>query len=148
MQGLLDMACQLLGRMGHNKMIKNSMREHAGIVQMLKLLQKKGTAPGLLETIVQALTILVVENEINQDYVRCVALPPAGLTLCSSQYKSRLYASSAPCREQYGVEAVVKLLDPKLGASLASSATTCLTGEDDVHDSAHALRAPPWISLH
>ena len=64
------MACQLLGRLSHNKLMKNSVREQGGITQMLKLLQKPSTGHALSETIVQALTILVVDNEVNQDHIR------------------------------------------------------------------------------
>lgn len=70
LQGMLKSASQLLGRLGHNKAVKNTARETAGIAQLLKLLQKPSTAPGLAEAIVQALTVLVVDNELNQDHVR------------------------------------------------------------------------------
>lgn len=68
------MACQLLGRLGHNPSIKDSVREFLGVIHMLKLLKKSSTSARLAEVILQALTILLVDNEVNQDQVRSVTL--------------------------------------------------------------------------
>lgn len=50
---------------------------------LLKLLRSSKAPPALQETVAQALTILAVNNEVNQDYIRCgshlvASLPSSG----------------------------------------------------------------------
>ena len=69
-QGIVEDACRLIGRLGHNNLIKNSIRELGGLAQLLRQLQEDTCPPQGRQVIIQALTSLVIENEINQDYVR------------------------------------------------------------------------------
>lgn len=66
----MEEACLLLGRLGQIKLIKNSIREQGGLAQMLRHLQGASCPPRLVQVIVEALKTLVIENEINQDYIR------------------------------------------------------------------------------
>lgn len=94
------MACNVIGRLGSNDGSRNAVREQQGIRRMVQLLKRHDTQPGLAKAIVEALTELLVDNEMNQDHVR----------------------------EEEGVIDVIRLLDTRISKSLASSAISCVTG--------------------
>lgn len=70
MQECLLKATQLLGRVAHAEQNKDALREAGAVVALLKLLRPRNVDPSLAEAVCQALTILAVNNEINQDYIR------------------------------------------------------------------------------
>ena len=73
LQECLLKATQLLGRVAHAEQNKDALREAGAVVALLKLLRPRNVDPALAEAVCQALTILAVNNEINQDYIRCAA---------------------------------------------------------------------------
>ena len=73
LQECLLKATQLLGRVAHAEQNKDALREAGAVVALLKLLRPRTVDPALAEAVCQALTILAVNNEINQDYIRCAA---------------------------------------------------------------------------
>ena len=77
MQECLLKATQLLGRVAHAEQNKDALREAGAVVALLKLLRPRNVDPPLAEAVCQALTILAVNNEINQDYIRSAAAGPA-----------------------------------------------------------------------
>ncbi len=76
------------------------MREHQGIRRMVHLLKRRDTQPGLAKAVVEALAVLVADNEVNQDHVR----------------------------EEGGVVDIIRLLDARGSKPLAGSAISCITG--------------------
>ena len=69
-QEMTELAARLIGRLAHHDQNKNALREAGAITALLKLLRHNKTPPKLQEAVAQALTILVVNNELNQDYIR------------------------------------------------------------------------------
>jgi hypothetical protein len=94
------MACNVIGRLGTNDGSRNAVREQKGMRRMVQLLKRRDTQPDLTKAIVEAITVLVADNEMNQDHVR----------------------------EEEGVIDIVRLLDNKISKFLASSAISCVTG--------------------
>ena len=70
MQELVEQAARLLGRLAYHDHNKNALRDSGAITALLKILRLSKTPPGLQETVAQALTILAVNNEVNQDFIR------------------------------------------------------------------------------
>jgi hypothetical protein len=74
-QAAVERAAKLLGRLAYNRAIKDSVRGAHGIGALLKLLSAERGGPQLdarlAETAVVALTVLAVNNELNQDAIRC-----------------------------------------------------------------------------
>ena len=71
----MERAAKLLGRLAYSRAIKDAVRDAHGIGGLLKLLRvERGAAldARLAETVVVALTVLAVNNELNQDAIRCV----------------------------------------------------------------------------
>jgi hypothetical protein len=100
MQAELEAACQVIGRLGSHDSSRNAVREHQGIRRMVLLLKRRETQPGLAQALVEALTVLVADNEVNQDDVR----------------------------EEGGVVEIIRLLDTRVSKPLAASAISCVTG--------------------
>ena len=100
MQGELEAACQVIGRLGSHENLRTAVRELQGIRRMVHLLKRRDTGPGLAQAIAEALAVLVADNEVNQDEVR----------------------------EEGGVVDVIRLLDTRISKPLASAAISCITG--------------------
>jgi len=74
LQATVEQAAKLIGRLAYNRTIKDSVRDAHGITALLKLLQPvQGSKldARLAETVAVSLTVLAVNNELNQDAVRC-----------------------------------------------------------------------------
>lgn len=69
-QELVEQAARLLGRLAYHDDSKNALRDSGAITALLKILRLSKTPRGLQEVVAQALTILAVNNEVNQDYIR------------------------------------------------------------------------------
>lgn len=65
------MACCVLGRLGSHKLMKNTIRELGGLSQILRRLKAaRSDSHDLRESIVRAISILVLDSEVNQNFVR------------------------------------------------------------------------------
>ena len=64
-------AALLLGRLSLSEACKGAIRGHFGIVTLLKMLDRPGLDRSLKEVVVRTLSILAVDNEVNQDHIRC-----------------------------------------------------------------------------
>jgi len=106
-QNELEAACQVICRLGWNDSSRNSVREHQGIRRLVHLLKRRDTRPELAQAVVEALAVLVADNEVNQDEVR----------------------------EEGGVVDVIRLLDTRISKLLAGSAISCVTGVSGTHPS-------------
>ena len=73
-------AALLLGRLGLSEACKGAIRGHFGIVTLLKMLDRPGLDRSSKEVVVRTLSILAVDNEVNQDHIRCAV---AEATVCS-----------------------------------------------------------------
>lgn len=73
-------AALLLGRLGLSEACKGAIRGHFGIVTLLKMLDRPGVDRSSKEVVVRTLSILAVDNEVNQDHIRCAV---AEATVCS-----------------------------------------------------------------
>ncbi len=72
-QATVEQAAKLVGRLAYNRTIKDSVRDAHGINALLKLLQPGQGArldARLAETVAVSLTVLAVNNELNQDAIR------------------------------------------------------------------------------
>jgi hypothetical protein len=73
LQATVEQAAKLIGRLAYNRTIKDSVRDAHGITALLKLLQPGQGArldARLAETVAVSLTVLAVNNELNQDAIR------------------------------------------------------------------------------
>ena len=76
-QAGVERAAKLVGRLAYNRTIKDSVRDARGLNALLALLpmeRNRQVDPRLGETVMVALTILAVNNELNQDAIRWLAL--------------------------------------------------------------------------
>jgi len=64
-------AALLLGRLSLSEACKGAIRGHFGIVTLLKMLDRHGLDRSSKEVVVRTLSILAVDNEVNQDHIRC-----------------------------------------------------------------------------
>ena len=64
-------AALLLGRLSLSEACKGAIRGHFGIVTLLKMLDRAGLDRSSKEVVVRTLSILAVDNEVNQDHIRC-----------------------------------------------------------------------------
>jgi hypothetical protein len=71
-QSLQQLAARLLGRLAYNEASKDAIRDSHGIQALLRLLEPGRGDRDLAETVAQSLTILAVNNEVNQDHIRYV----------------------------------------------------------------------------
>lgn len=70
----MELSARLIGRLAYNRTIKDAVRDAHGITGLLKLLQPARGArvdAKLVETVAVSLTVLAVNNELNQDAIRC-----------------------------------------------------------------------------
>jgi len=65
-------AALLLGRLSLSEACKGAIRGHFGIVTLINLLDRPGLDRNSKEVVVRTLSILAVDNEVNQDHIRCV----------------------------------------------------------------------------
>ena len=65
-------AALLLGRLSLSEACKGVIRGHFGIVTLIKMLDRPGLDRNSKEVVVRTLSILAVDNEVNQDHIRCV----------------------------------------------------------------------------
>ena len=63
-------AALLLGRLALSNTCKDAIRGQFGIVTLLKMLERPGMARSSKEVVVRTLSILAVDNEVNQDHMR------------------------------------------------------------------------------
>lgn len=70
MQEVTELAARLIGRLAYHDHNKDALRDAGAIVALLKLLRGSKAPTSLQEPVAQALTILAVSNEVNQDYIR------------------------------------------------------------------------------
>ena len=63
-------AALLLGRLGSSDACKGAIRGHFGIVTLLKMVERPGLDRASKEVVVRTLSILAVDNEVNQDHIR------------------------------------------------------------------------------
>ena len=139
-QECLLLATQLIGRLAHAQQNKDALREAGAIVALLKLLRPKNVAGPVAEAVCQALTILAVNNEVNQDYCRCWPRLPAGVQPPNPRSPACcLQLPGAPVclpgrqgvlrhvvarRSQYGISPLISLLssaDPHSNVTLAAA---------------------------
>ncbi len=64
-------AALLLGRLSLSEACKGAIRGQFGIVTLLKMLDRPGLDRSSKEVVVRTLSILAVDNEVNQDHIRC-----------------------------------------------------------------------------
>jgi hypothetical protein len=72
----VEFSARLIGRLAYNRTVKDAVRDAQGIPALLKLLQPSRGArvdPRIAETVAVSLTVLAVNNELNQDAIRCAA---------------------------------------------------------------------------
>ena len=63
-------AALLLGRLAASDACKGAIRGQFGIVTLLKMLERPGLERASKEVVVRTLSILAVDNELNQDHIR------------------------------------------------------------------------------
>ena len=80
-QDVTEQAARLTGRLAYHDHNKAALRDAGAITALLKILRVAKTPPKLQETVAQALTILAVSNEVNQDFIRCA---PSACRACST----------------------------------------------------------------
>jgi hypothetical protein len=77
------LATELLAHLAFSDEVKGGIRDAGGILALLRQLQLEQQDPAVLETVLRSLTMLVISNAANQDYIRCVrARAPPG---CSAR---------------------------------------------------------------
>ena len=77
----VERAAKLVGRLAYNRTIKDSVRDARGLNALLALLpMERGRQldARLAETVMVALTILAVNNELNQDAIRSAPRAASG----------------------------------------------------------------------
>lgn len=80
----MERAAKLVGRLAYNRTIKDSVRDARGLNALLALLpMERGRQldARLAETVMVALTILAVNNELNQDAIRSAPRAASGRAL-------------------------------------------------------------------
>lgn len=65
-------ATELVGQLAHADELKTAIRDAGGLLALVRHLKAEGQREEALETVTRALTVLVINNRTNQDYIRCV----------------------------------------------------------------------------
>lgn len=63
-------AALLLGQLGISDVCKAAIKGSFGIVTLLKMVERPGLDRNSKEVVVRTISMLVVDNEVNQDHVR------------------------------------------------------------------------------
>lgn len=118
-------AALLLGRSALSNSCKDAIRGQFGIVTLLKMLERSGLARSSKEVVVRTLSILAVDNEMNQDHMReqyaipvlvklLETMPFDGVTAAAADALRALAlnneANKTAIREAWAVPLLVKLL--------------------------------------
>lgn len=134
-------AALLLGRLGLSEACKGAIRGHFGIVTLLKMLDRPGLDRSSKEVVVRTLSILAVDNEVNQDHIReqngipvlvklLEATPFDGVTAAAADALRALAmsneANKTAIREAWAVPLLVKLLGSEVDTSVIEKAVDCL----------------------
>ncbi|DBA82711.1 TPA: hypothetical protein ACH3X1_006946 [Trebouxia sp. C0004] len=134
-------AALLLGRLSLSEACKGAIRGHFGIVTLLKMLDRLGLDRSSKEAVVRTLSILAVDNEVNQDHIReqygipvlvklLEAMPCDGVTAAAADALTALAISNAAnktaIREAWAVPLLVKLLGPEVDMSVIEKTVDCL----------------------
>lgn len=134
-------AALLLGRLALSDSCKGAIRGHFGIVTLLKLLDRPGLERSSKEVVVRTLSILAVDNEVNQDHMReqygipvlvklLEAMPFDGVTAAAADALRALAmnneANKTAIREAWAVPLLVKLLGSEVEMMVIEKAVDCL----------------------
>lgn len=92
-------AALLLGRLSLSEACKGAIRGHFGIVTLLRMLDRPGLDRSSKEVVVRTLSILAVDNEVNQDHIRCAVAEAMHclFTLCCVWF-STMHVANSQCR--------------------------------------------------
>ena len=63
-------AALLLGQLGISDVCKASIKGSFGIVTLLKMAERPGLDRSSKEVVIRTISVLAVDNEVNQDHVR------------------------------------------------------------------------------
>mmetsp|Transcript_14126 Transcript_14126/g.42637 ORF Transcript_14126/g.42637 Transcript_14126/m.42637 type:complete len:847 (+) Transcript_14126:158-2698(+) len=65
-------ATELVGQLAHADELKTAIRDAGGLLALVRHLKAEGQREEALETVTRALTVLVINNRTNQDYIRTI----------------------------------------------------------------------------
>lgn len=63
-------AALLLGQLGISDVCKAAIKGSFGIITLLKMVERPGLDRSSKEVVVRTISVLAVDNEVNQDHVR------------------------------------------------------------------------------
>ncbi len=78
-----QLATELVGQLAHADELKTAIRDAGGLLALVRHLKAEGQREAALETVTRALTVMVINNRTNQDYIRCPPPPPPPAPPCS-----------------------------------------------------------------
>lgn len=170
LQVAVERAAKLLGRLAYNRTIKDSVRDASGIGSLLKLLSVERGAKldaRMAETVVVALTVLAVNNELNQDTIRCAGGRRCPCTSPVSHSKlqcarwctfvhgpwtsvrmpapRQFMRSGTLRRDEYGVAPIVKLLEGHQGPPVTSAALDAVRAMSLNNDANKNALREAWV---
>lgn len=96
----MKVACNVLSSLGANEAGRNAVRQQNGPKQLLRILKMQDVKPALATAVLEAITVLAIESEANQEHFR----------------------------QQNSLSLIIHFLDIRISKDTAAAAVDCLTG--------------------
>ncbi|KAL3155667.1 hypothetical protein ABBQ32_012695 [Trebouxia sp. C0010 RCD-2024] len=134
-------AALLLGQLGISDVCKAAIKNSFGIVTLLKMIGRLGLDRSSKEVVVRTISVLAVDNEVNQDHIReqygipalvklLEATPFDGVTAAAADALRALAMNNdtnkTAIREAWAVPLLVKLLGSEVDMAVTEKAVDCL----------------------